>query len=280
MRTKRTRMRNLCALFCAFVLLTVLLLPSGVSATGNGQPQHISADTQTTMVMDTTAMTQQEYLQKLQKASAKLNAADAVQPTCELFISAVFAAKRDSSYDCTAFGAKSLGLDATIAYLNSAAEYQRLVRQAFDLRVLSDELTFDRFRATITGDTCTAEIGVHYCYEVTGRFEETCYLNCMYYLELVYEDGWKIASATSSMPGEQDEDFAYGAFDADVAAQQLIEAENQACATVVEAAPPKMVPQGSAMTRVHYSTVAAVDYAEINAAEERVLNQGVQHEPT
>ncbi len=261
MSIRKNHLRPLCAALCAIVLLSLFFLQSGVSATGNGLPQQISAEAQVTPIMDTTSMTQQEYLQNLQMASAKLSAVDALQPTCEWFIASVFAAKRDSNYDCTVFAAAAPDLDNTIAYLASATEYQRLVRQATDVRVLSDELTFDNFRATISGDTCTAEIGVHYRYEITGSFEETCYLNYVYYLELVYADGWKVTAATTSMLGGWDEASTLEAFDVDAAVQRLIEAETQAQATFVEAAPPKEIPQGSGMTRVSYSTTAAVDYA-------------------
>ncbi len=261
MSTGKNHLRTICTGLCAIVLFSLLFLPPDARAAENGLPQQVSADAQVTPIMDTTSLTQQEYLQSLQMASAKLSAIDALQPTCEWFIASVFAAKRDSNYDCTAFAASAPELDNTIAYLASATEYQRLVRQATDVRVLSDEITFDNFKATISGDTCTAEIGVHYRYEITGSFEETCYLNYVYYLELIYADGWKIVAATTSMLGGWDEASALEAFDVETAVQRLIEAETQAQITYVEAALPKVVPQRSGMTRVSYSTTAAVDYA-------------------
>ena len=58
---------------------------------------------QATDIVDTTAMTQNEYVSDLQELTATVSTNLALQRTCELFISSVYASQRDNDNDYTVF---------------------------------------------------------------------------------------------------------------------------------------------------------------------------------
>ena len=161
-----------------------------------------------------------------QRLNATNNANIAIQSTCELFISSIYASRRDSNYDCTAFTTQTDNLEEmndTIAYIMSQNQYQREIADYCNYNIVSDAISFNDFNATVTGDLCNAEIAVHYTYEMTGEFNGTFYMNCMYFLTLEKQnDCWRIVSAKTSMPNEQGDDFTYGAFNAHAAAVSVV----------------------------------------------------------
>lgn len=60
--------------------------------------ERITCATQATDIVDTTAMTQNEYVSDLQELTATVSTNLALQRTCELFISSVYASQRDDDY--------------------------------------------------------------------------------------------------------------------------------------------------------------------------------------
>lgn len=192
----------------------------------------------------------------------------ALQRTCELFISSIYASQREDDYDCTAFAtqANRTGtLNNTLAYIESKNAYQREISELCDFEIVSDHISFDNFSATVNGNTCTAEIGVHYTYELTGAFEDTCFVNCVYYLNLQKENGsWRIVSATTSMPDEQSDGFTYGAFDAHAAAtavkndRSFTAVEKSVASTQEQTAEPDVL---TVYKTTAYSSSAAISYA-------------------
>lgn len=221
---------------------------------------------------DTTSLTPEEYQAAFQRAS-ELSTDSAIQNMCELFVTSIFASQRDEDYDCIAMtGTSALDtpLDGTLAYLNSWNEYKREVRKLSDYRVVGDQIDFSDFSATVNGDTCTAEIAAHYSFDIEGSFNETCYLNCVYYLTLQkVNNKWTVVSVKSNQANELDDGFQYGSFDARAAAVMVVEDHDFA---VVEK-PQREVESGDLpgsedpnvyvpFRKTEYSTYAAIKYAK------------------
>ena len=177
-------------------------------------------------VAGTTQLSQDEYKRTWASLTDNAGTAAEIQATCELFISSIYASRRDSDYNCTTFTVQSIRneqVDSTIAYIESQNQYQREIADICDFKIISDSIEFENFSGVLTGNTCTAEIGVHYCYEMEGAFEDTFYLNCVYYLTLEKINGnWGIVTAKTSMPNEQADGFVYDSFDAHAAALAVV----------------------------------------------------------
>lgn len=147
-------------------------------------------------------------------------------------------------------------------------EYQREINELMDFNIVSDSISFGDFSATITGNSCSVELPVHYSYELTGAFEETCYLNTVYYLTLENVSGsWYVVSAKSSMEMEADEDFTYEAFDAKSAAFNVASDVSYAAAEpykseVCAKTDDNIAQPLSVYTRTPYSPADAVAYAK------------------
>lgn len=93
---------------------------------------NITSATQATDIIDTTAMTQTEYVADLQELTATVSTDLALQRTCELFISSIYASRRDDDYDCTAFATqanRTETLNNTLAYIESQNAYQREISE-------------------------------------------------------------------------------------------------------------------------------------------------------
>lgn len=212
------------ALLCCFAVIFSLSFTAFATSTPEktSSTRIIQSDSRVSLIQNTTDLTPNEYAMSRSSISASQNTDLALQSTCELFIASIFAGRRDESYDFTIFSAKRSAMDDTLAYIESMNEYQRTINELMDFNIVSDNITFGSFSATITGNTCTAEIPVHYSYELTGAFNETCYLNTVYYLTLEKVDNmWNVISAKSGMEMESGEDFVYGAFDAQAAANAV-----------------------------------------------------------
>lgn len=197
-------------------MLLVVALMLSFSALAFTTPEE-RGDTEITepvlKLSDTTSLTPEEYQAAFQRAS-ELSTDSAIQNMCELFVTSIFASQRDEDYDCIAMtGTSALDtpLDGTLAYLNSWNEYKREVRKLSDYRVVGDQIDFSDFSATVNGDTCTAEIAVHYSFDIEGSFDETCYLNCVYYLTLQkVNNKWTVVSVKSNQANELDDGFQSG----------------------------------------------------------------------
>lgn len=214
--------------------------------------------------IDTTALTQTQY----EAVWENLSVDTPIRNLCELFITSIYASRRSSQYDCLAFTTSNLSAQAqqngTLAYIESVNQYQREVNELCNYNIVSDSIQFDNFSAVVNGNTCNAEIAVHYSYVLTGAFNDTCYLNCVYYLTLIKTTtGWSVESATTNLPTEQGDSFAYAAFDAHAAALSAVRSpavvasveEPTATTTVAD---PNAVAQ---FTVTGYSVSSAVSYA-------------------
>lgn len=255
------------AILCAILVLFSLEVPA-FAASANGASEsieRINAKTQATDIIDTTDLTQTEYEANLKDLKTTTDTNLAIQSTCELFISSIYASRRDAAYDCTAFttqGNRNAKLDDTLAYIESQNQYQREIAELCDFKIVSDDIKFEDFSATVNGNTCNAEIAMYYSYEMTGEFEDTFYLNCVYYLRLENtNNGWRIVSAKTSMPYEQEEDFTYEAFDAHAAALAVEQDHDFA-----EVAQPKETSRGTASPMATYQTTAYSPTSAVNYA--------------
>ena len=86
-----------------------------------------------------------------QRLNATNNANIAIQSTCELFISSIYASRRDSNYDCTAFTTQTDNLEEmndTITYIMSQNQYQREIADYCNNNIVSDAISFNDFNAT------------------------------------------------------------------------------------------------------------------------------------
>lgn len=215
--------------------------------------------------IETTALTQTQY----EAVWENLSDDTSVRSLCELFITSIYASRRSSQYDCLAFTTGSLSAQAqqnsTLAYIESVNQYQREVNELCNYNIVSDSIQFDNFSAVINGNTCHAEIAVHYSYVLTGAFNDTCYLNCVYYLTLAKTAaGWSVESATTNLPAEQGETFTYAAFDAHAAATAVVRGTVSTESTETEVsvvAPNDEVSAVAPFSVTGYSVSSAVSYA-------------------
>ena len=200
------------------LLIATAFSASAVEANASYDPETNHAtvlhnENQVIPVAGTTQLSQDEYKRTWASLTDNAGTAAEIQATCELFISSIYASRRDSDYNCTTFTVQSIRneqVDSTIAYIESQNQYQREIADICDFKIISDSIEFENFSGVLTGNTCTAEIGVHYCYEMEGAFEDTFYLNCVYYLTLEKINGnWGIVTAKTSMPNEQADGFVY-----------------------------------------------------------------------
>ncbi|MFQ6964839.1 MAG: hypothetical protein ACLRR6_12485 [Oscillospiraceae bacterium] len=174
------------------LLIATAFSASAVEANASYDPETNHAtvlhnENQVIPVAGTTQLSQDEYKRTWASLTDNAGTAAEIQATCELFISSIYASRRDSDYNCTTFTVQSIRneqVDSTIAYIESQNQYQREIADICDFKIISDSIEFENFSGVLTGNTCTAEIGVHYCYEMEGAFEDTFYLNCVYYLTL------------------------------------------------------------------------------------------------
>lgn len=213
------------------LLIATAFSASAVEANASYDPETNHAtvlhnENQVIPVAGTTQLSQDEYKRTWASLTDNAGTAAEIQATCELFISSIYASRRDSDYNCTTFTVQSIRneqVDSTIAYIESQNQYQREIADICDFKINSDSIEFENFSGVLTGNTCTAEIGVHYCYEMEGAFEDTFYLNCVYYLTLEKINGnWGIVTAKTSMPNEQADGFVYDSFDAHAAALAVV----------------------------------------------------------
>lgn len=175
----------------------------------------ISSSEGITCIQDTTELSVSGYSRLLNASDASMETSSAVQVVCELFISSVYASRRNAKYDISAFTVDNSLKNDTLAYVNSLNEYHREVNALCDYNIVSDRISFNNFQIAIEGDTCTVQVEVKYFYDITGAFNETCNVNCEYYLTLKKtQDGWRVASVRTSMPSENIEGFIYHSFDA------------------------------------------------------------------
>ncbi len=207
------------SLLCVIAILFSISVTA--AATEKRTEEIVFAKDQVTIVADTLDLSPDDYISMHKAFSQGENAA---QATCELFVALIFASRRNEAYNCSAFFANPYDLDPTLAYIQSVNAYQREVAPMANLEVLSDSISFENYSAKMSGSHCYAEIQMHYSYELTGAFEDTCHLNCMYFITLVKRsNGWYVESAKTSMPDEASDGFTYEAFDAHSAAVAAIE---------------------------------------------------------
>ena len=268
---KKNNIKKATSILVAVAVFFTLAIPAfAAEANSSALPGEyhgkISANEQATNIVDTTDLTQAEYEADLQKLNETADADVAIQSTCEMFISSIYASRRDPSYDCTAFTTqsdRSAGLDNTLSYIESQNQYQREIADLCNFNIISDNIDFDNFSATVNGNTCNAEIGMHYNYVMEGEFNDTFYLNCVYYLTLEKEgNSWRIVSAKTSLPNEQEEDFTYQAFDAHAAALSAKQDHSFAEAGQPAEAKRSTTSPRAAYQTTRYDPVAAVNYAK------------------
>lgn len=216
---KKSYFKKAVSLLCAIAILLSISVTAGAAERRN--EENVFAKDQVTPVSDTLELSPEDYI-SMHKAFSR--GENAVQATCELFVASIFASRRNEAYNCEAFVSNPDELDPTLAYIQSVNAYQREIAPMANLEILSDSISFENFSAKMNGNHCDAEIQMHYSYELTGAFDNTCYLNCMYYITLVKRsDGWFVESAKTSMPDEESDGFTYEAFDAHAAAVAAME---------------------------------------------------------
>lgn len=220
---------------------------------------------------DTMQLNQKEYLARWEKVSKEVTIDEntIIQDTCELFISTIYAERRNKEYDCMEFTVPiryNEQQNATLMYLESQNQYQREISELCGFDIVGDNISFEGFHAQIFGDVCNARVQLHYSYELKGEFEDTFFLNCEYYLTLNRVEGkWRVASVRTSLPNEQTVDFSYGAFDAHAAAVAVFKEYDLSETVTDEMEGVGFVePNGEAYSykTTPYNTVTAVNYAK------------------
>ena len=214
------------------LLIATAFSSSAVEANASYDPETNHAtvlhnENQVIPVAGTTQLSQDEYKRTWASLTDNAGTAAEIQATCELFISSIYA-ERSEIVITTAlrllfslFGMSRLTARSHIS--KARINIQREIADICDFKIISDSIEFENFSGVLTGNTCTAEIGVHYCYEMEGAFEDTFYLNCVYYLTLEKINGnWGIVTAKTSMPNEQADGFVYDSFDAHAAALAVV----------------------------------------------------------
>lgn len=205
--------RKFLSLFLALVLVVSITVPA-FAANVSPSKKVVESANQLITMNDTTDILHKDYVDLATNHYRTSDDATTVQAICELFISSVYANRRNPSYDYSFFLSDHAENNATIAYLNSQNQYQREVSAVCNYNTVSDSMSFENFTATIRDNICDATIQMHYTYDITGEFNDTCYLNCEYYLTLSKDSGqWKISSVRSSLPTENSRGFVYRAFD-------------------------------------------------------------------
>lgn len=254
-----------------YLLLVVVVISSLTAHTFALAPMEtISSDVQIMNLTETTALSHEDYVLAYDNLDYSTPSNIAVQTTCELFISSIFAARRNPSHDFYTFTTResqSISQYHTLAYIDSWNEYQREINKLCDYNIVSDSIRFEHFSANIAGNTCTAEVAVNYNYTLTGSFNKDCSLSCIYYLTLIKSGShWKIIGATTSMPCEQATNFVYGSFDAHAAALAVVASDETEEYTHESASPffeEDISPNALApYRRTAYNVASAVRYAE------------------
>lgn len=103
MRT--TKAHSFSALFCSILILFSFTMPAFAASSTDGEVavRSVVADSRATSINDTTELLPEEYALCLNSISASADTDLALQSTCELFVSSIFAARRDKAYDCNIF---------------------------------------------------------------------------------------------------------------------------------------------------------------------------------
>ena len=259
-------MRKFKSMFCMFLVLVLFAAPISLASAESIDTETVvtfDSPLQATSIRETTQLSPQEYSTAALISDSTITTSSAVQVICELFISSMYANRRDSQYDMSVFTVDHSLSNDTLAYINSVNEYQREVNRLCNFNIVSDELYFGNFSASIEGNTCTAQIETMYYYDITGTFDETCNLNRVYYFELIETgNGWKISSVTSSDPQEQVESFEYASFDGKAAALNVYNESLNSNSTVYTeevTIPQAIFPLGNTT----YDHDAAIAYAEL-----------------
>lgn len=254
-------------------LVVVLLLPMfGQYVTASTMQADIEATDQTftigspqsvNIIQNTTAMSANEYVTALGVADNNIDTGSSIQTVCELFISAIYANRRNERYDISCFAVDNSLKSNTLAYLSSMNQYQREINALCNYNIVSDRLIMKDFSAVVNGDNCAAQITIQYYYDITGSFEKTCNVNCVYYLSLEKDNNsWRISEVRTSMPNENGEGFIYQGFDAHAMALAVVQtpvvAEEVMSVADDNVSVNAIYPLGS----VTYDEYAAIEYAE------------------
>ena len=213
-------------------------------------------------IIDTTSISPIEYDRALNSLQ-NTEDANSIQAICALFISSVYASRRNRDYSVNLFLEQNEALlDDSFAYLNSVNELCLQTNEICGYKYISDRLSFTDYSAVISGNHCEARVWIDYEYQLEGATEEDCHIGCWYYISLESQNKqWIITRIRTSLPTEQSDGFIYKGFTVEERPSKEYKCTVPSEAKNVGTENEKTGIMRSGLTRVSYAVSDAITYA-------------------